>query len=375
MTYKADKEPICMGSYKVREHEVIKKSSVSCPTVSVIVPIYNMESKGFLDDLLGSLDLQTLDDIELVLVDDCSSDNTLDRLIDYSRTHGNVTLIHSVKNGRQGAARNLGLEYAKGAYIGFVDGDDAVDRDYYREMFNLAVKNNADIVVAPLIISDDRLTPIGDKVWQVSNEFDGPITPESRSRLILSPAHIVCSIYKASLFASCHLRFPENVFFEDNPTTFRLLCAASSVYTLNLGNDTPCYYYRQSMGSTDHRKDISNQLIDDRITTSCMLFDDAVHPSIIVRIIIPIDQSEPLGYFFKNILIERRFLFRIIAVKGEPVKHIAPHRAIQPVPARNGNHFFKMLQENIRAVFHTVPTLIFSQPEQKRFVHADVYDL
>lgn len=276
MTYKADKEPIWMGSYRVREHEVIEKSSIVHPKVSVIVPIYNMESKGFLDDLLGSLDLQTLDDIELVLVDDCSSDNTLDRLIDYSRTHSNVTLIHSVKNGRQGAARNLGLEYAKGAYIGFVDGDDAVDRDYYREMFNLAVKNNADIVVAPLIITDDRLTPIGDKVWQVSNEFDGPITPESRSRLILSPAHIVCSIYKASLFASCHLRFPENVFFEDNPTTFRLLCAASSVYTLNLGDDTPCYYYRQSMGSTDHRKDISNQLIDDRITTSCMLFDDAV---------------------------------------------------------------------------------------------------
>lgn len=276
MTYKADKEPIWMSSYRVREHDVIKKSSISCPTVTVIVPIYNMESKGFLDDLLSSLELQTLNDIELVLVDDCSSDNTLDRLIDYSRAHDNVTLIHSVNNGRQGAARNLGLEYAKGAYIGFVDGDDAVDRDYYKEMFNLAVKNNADIVVAPLIITDDRLTPIGDKVWQVSNELDGFVTSESRSRLILSPAHIVCSIYKASLFTSCHLRFPENIFFEDNPTSFRLLCAANTIYSLNQGSDTPCYYYRQSMGSTDHRKDISNQLIKDRITTSCMLFDDAV---------------------------------------------------------------------------------------------------
>lgn len=272
-----NKRPIWVSEKGVRPHEVLSLSKVKNPKVSVIVPIYNMESKGFLRDLLRSLERQTLDDIELILVDDCSTDNSLAILSEFARERENAVLIELESNGRQGAARNVGLEHARGRYIGFVDGDDVVDSQYFSALLGLIEARSADIAVAPFVLVDEQLSPLSGLEQQVSEADSGDITPESRAHLILSPAHVVCSLYRRSLFDSCGLRFPEGVFFEDNPTCFRLLCQAKSIVCLSPKEKCPSYKYRQSSGSTDHRSDIVVQLVHDRMTTSGMLFDDAVN--------------------------------------------------------------------------------------------------
>lgn len=268
--------PVWTKDYKVREHIVYKKSDIKSPLVSVIVPVFNMESRGYLGDLLSSLEKQTLTEIELILVDDCSTDESLRALIRFANRVNNATIIHSVSNGRQGAARNLGLEYARGQYIGFVDGDDAVDPTFYEELYRAAVAKNADMAIAPFVSTDESLNPVGIARWQIPVSLSGVLTKEKKTQLLIHPAHICCAIYRTGLFSNCGLRFPEEVYFEDNPTCFRLYCQASSCAVLDEVESTPQYYYRQSSGSTDHRTDIINRIIDDRISTANMLFEDSL---------------------------------------------------------------------------------------------------
>ena len=269
-------QPVWTKGYQVREHIVYKRSEIESPLVSVIVPVFNMESRGYLDDLLSSLEKQTLSEIELILVDDCSTDASLDVLIRFADRVNNATIIHSLSNGRQGAARNLGLEYASGEYIGFVDGDDAVDPSFYEELYRAAVAKNADMAVGAFILTVEGLGPVGMARWQIPMSLSGRLTKEKKTQLLIHPAHIWCSLYKTRLFSDCGLRFPEGVYFEDNPTCFRLYCQASSCAVLDEASSTPRYYYRQSSGSTDHMVDILNKIINFRISTSNMLFEDAL---------------------------------------------------------------------------------------------------
>ena len=93
------------------------------PTVSVIVPMYNAEN--FIKPALESLLTQTFTDFEVILIDDCSTDRTLDKLMYYEEKYpDNILLIALKENVRMGAARNLALKYATGEYISFVDSDD-----------------------------------------------------------------------------------------------------------------------------------------------------------------------------------------------------------------------------------------------------------
>lgn len=128
---------------------VVKMPAVPTPSVSVVVPIYNMESRGYLDELISSLQSQTLDSIEFILVDDCSRDQSLNAALKLSSNDDRFAILASVKNGRQGAARNIGLDFARGRYIGFVDGDDVVDSSYFEELYNAAELEGAEMNCNP----------------------------------------------------------------------------------------------------------------------------------------------------------------------------------------------------------------------------------
>ena len=111
--------------------------------VSIIVPIYNVEK--YLEQCIDSLLKQTLENIEIVLVDDGTPDNSGKIADDYGKKYDNIKVIHQ-KNSGLGSARNTGLLYATGKYIGFVDSDDWVQCSMYNNLFKKAVENNADIV-------------------------------------------------------------------------------------------------------------------------------------------------------------------------------------------------------------------------------------
>lgn len=112
------------------------------PKISVIVPIYNVSM--YLDRCMQSLLNQTFKDIEIILVDDGSPDDCGLKCDEYAKSNERVTVIHK-KNAGLGFARNSGLSIAKGKYVGFVDSDDYVELDMYKNLYEGIVESNADL--------------------------------------------------------------------------------------------------------------------------------------------------------------------------------------------------------------------------------------
>ena len=112
--------------------------------VSVIVPVYN--SENYLRQCLDSLVYQTLNDIEIIAVNDGSTDNSAIILEEYALKFPDKIRQFNQENKGQACARNFGLQQAKGEYIGFVDSDDSVALDLFEKMYQLARSEKADLV-------------------------------------------------------------------------------------------------------------------------------------------------------------------------------------------------------------------------------------
>lgn len=110
--------------------------------VSVIIPVYN--TSKYLNKCLDSVCNQTLKDIEIICINDCSADNSLEILKEYASKDERIKIIDFKENKGAAAARNAGIDIACGEYIGFVDSDDFVDLDFYEKLYNAAVENDAD---------------------------------------------------------------------------------------------------------------------------------------------------------------------------------------------------------------------------------------
>ena len=113
------------------------------PKVSVIVPVYNVEK--YLKKCLDSLVAQTLDDIEIIIVNDGSTDDSEKIIKEYETKYDNITYLKK-ENGGLSDARNFGLKYAKGEYVAFLDSDDFVENSIYKEMYEKAISETADYV-------------------------------------------------------------------------------------------------------------------------------------------------------------------------------------------------------------------------------------
>lgn len=117
--------------------------------VSIIVPVYNIEK--FIDKCLDSLVNQTLEEIEVIVVNDGSPDNSQKIIDEYVQKYPTKVKSFIKENGGQGSARNVGIEKAKGEYISFVDSDDWLDLTAMEEMYNKAKEENSDIVICDMV--------------------------------------------------------------------------------------------------------------------------------------------------------------------------------------------------------------------------------
>ena len=131
--------------------------------VSVIVPVFNTEK--YKEKCLNSLINQTLQDIEIICVNDGSTDKSADIIKKFANKDSRFKLINQ-ENKKQGAARNTGMKIAKGEYIGFVDSDDWVDLEYYEKLYNAAKKGKF------MSISDMKIrAKVGDSVVELLRKF------------------------------------------------------------------------------------------------------------------------------------------------------------------------------------------------------------
>lgn len=128
------------------------------PKVSVIIPVYNTEK--YLRKCLDSVCNQTLSDIEIICIDDCSTDNSLNILKEYAAKDERIKLIEFKENKGAAVARNTGIYEAKGEYIGFVDSDDYIDLDFYEKLYNIGVSEKGDISKAKVSFYTSYKNPV-----------------------------------------------------------------------------------------------------------------------------------------------------------------------------------------------------------------------
>ena len=117
--------------------------------LSVIIPVYNTEK--YIEKCLNSIVNQTMEDLEIIIVNDGSTDNSQEIINEYTKKYPNLIKSFIKENGGQGSARNYGLNYAKGKYISFVDSDDWLDLELLENMYNNAEKEQSDIVICDMV--------------------------------------------------------------------------------------------------------------------------------------------------------------------------------------------------------------------------------
>ncbi len=242
--------------------------------LSVIVPVYNMGAGGKLRYCMDSLLGQTFSDMEIIGVDDASTDDSLVILREYERDFpGKVRVVASPVNRRQGGAKNLGLQAASGDWIGFVDSDDWVAPDCYEKLLARAASTGADMVGCDYcLVSEHCPAPQAREKGTVvrNNSLDqtGKLDLEGHRKLFLRPGSMVIKIYKGEVIRKNGLDFPEGIFYEDN--------CAGSVWSLYFSHfekvEEPLYFYYQHAGSTVHY--ITEQKCLDRVRAGELLWEE-----------------------------------------------------------------------------------------------------
>lgn len=196
------------------------------PLVSVIVPVFNTEEH--LERCIDSLLIQNLDRIEIILINDGSTDSSGRICREYASQDERIVLLER-KNEGLSVARNKGIAVATSDYIMFVDSDDYVEKDFCKIPFDIIEREKTDVVIFGYSAYRNGVklkTPI-------INIDDGIINKELAMELIHGAAccYVVNKLFRKSLFND--IRFPENTFFEDVGTVYRLIDRADCIYCTN----------------------------------------------------------------------------------------------------------------------------------------------
>ena len=236
--------------------------------LSVIVPVYNMAADGKLNYCMDSLVKQTIEDYEILAVDDASTDRSLEILREYERKYPQkVKVITYAQNKRQGGAKNEGLKAARGRWVGFIDSDDWVTPDFYEKLIRKGEETGADLVGCDYNLVTEHTYEVGKVVQNNTIDQIGVLDEEKHKKLLLRMGSMVVKIYRRNVIAENGLDFPEGIFYEDN-------CAGplwSLYFTRFEKVEEPLYYYYQHPVSTVHH--ITEDRCRDRMKAAELLYD------------------------------------------------------------------------------------------------------
>lgn len=223
--------------------------------VSIIVPVYNMEQ--YLKKCLESIENQTYKNIEVIIIDDGSTDlskNICEKFL--SGKYKKFKLI-TQKNGGVSKARNTGLSVATGEYIYFLDPDDYIHPKTIEIMIKSAIEKSADIVVTNFInVSSEKK----DILYPNLNKKYSTLIAKKEDFYLQKISNHVCSkLYKSSLFIENNIIYPEGRVYEDIATTYKLIDKANIIIYIPVD----VYYYLNRSDSISHT--YSKKYIDDLI--------------------------------------------------------------------------------------------------------------
>lgn len=227
--------------------------------VSVILPVYNRAKvvQRCLDSLLS----QTYSNIEIVCVDDCSTDNTLSVLNQYAARDKRVKVIHHEKNLNAGGARNTAIANARGEYIYLTDSDDWVEPYAISDVMSATDNGYFDIVLSPLRIYESKEYSYMESYPDLGSDYDAIIEYGFMNGL-----RGVGSICRRSIWIDNNIRYPEHIFYEDNAIAMIPSLLATSVKIIPQSS-----YNVDASDLNSSCRTIDSKHIEDR-TTSCDLW-------------------------------------------------------------------------------------------------------
>jgi len=223
--------------------------------VSIIVPIYNVEE--YLRECLDSLVHQSLKQIEVLMVNDASSDSSGAIALEYVNKYKNFRLFNKEVNGGQSRARNYAISFAKGEYIAFLDGDDFVTNNAYKKLYDMTENGQRDIVVGNVKRFDSKGIYDSGLHIKIFKENIKNTNITQNPELIYDTTS-TNKLFRMKFWKENELKFPEDVIYEDIPLTF--FAHFKSKSTAILSDDI--YYWRRrestNKSATQQRTDINN---------------------------------------------------------------------------------------------------------------------
>lgn len=226
-----------------------KKHSKGQIELSIIVPIYNVEK--YLPQCLNSLIEQDFSSLEIILVNDGSTDSSGEICEYYSKLDNRILTIHQSNQGLS-AARNKGLSIATGKYVGFVDGDDYIDKNMYKIMYSYIKRYNVDIVTCNFYHLYDSGKIIKDKTDMSNKIYSGTknVVIEMLNDKVIRN-FVWSKLYKREIFYK--IRFEENKIYEDILISLPIVEQVNNILYIQ----NPLYYYRHRDNSISKIKSIS----------------------------------------------------------------------------------------------------------------------
>lgn len=233
--------------------------------ISVIIPAYNAEK--YLVETLESIINQTLDDYEVIVVNDGSQDNTINILREYENNYANFKVIDK-ENGGPSAARNAGIDVACGQYLFFFDADDILELDALEELYNTAISKRAELVIAGYDIFDNyKTTPVNDiKGLMMSEEI------ERYDERILQTFSLSNKLLKKNIIDKYNLRLPPISYSEDGAFLMNYVYHISKITGLN----KVIFHYRRLNGQGNAiTETISDSKVKDYIEAHRLILKSA----------------------------------------------------------------------------------------------------
>lgn len=220
--------------------------------VSIVIPVYNTEK--YLCECLESIIGQTLQDIEVICVDDGSTDGSSEILDDYTKRDSRVTVIHKKNNGSI-AARKTGIHLAQGQYIGFVDSDDWIETYMYEKLYSLAARYKVDFVSSGYFREGNYTTIQFDNIKEglyrekQMKEFRNSFIYNMQDRVLGMSGSMCCKLYKADILKRLEADIPDSmVFSEDKMCNLLFVLNCSSAFVAK----EAYYHYRMRSNSVVH---------------------------------------------------------------------------------------------------------------------------
>ncbi|MGP4714436.1 MULTISPECIES: glycosyltransferase family 2 protein [unclassified Psychrobacter] len=210
-------------------------STTVAPLVSVIVPVYNVEN--YLDACLNSIRQQTYQNLEIIIVEDGSTDNSR-QLLDHHLSDKRIKVVQHSKNKGLSAARNTGIESATGEYMMFIDSDDIVDIRLVAACVDCALWSQAEVVTYDFMSFDDGVAEMALPYPRGSLEYNAVEQDNDYYNL---PHFAWLKFIRASVIRSTSLRFPEGLYYEDWPFHWHLGLSTTKRFHLPVN----FYLYRQ----------------------------------------------------------------------------------------------------------------------------------